>query len=472
MKKKCVAFCMLVVLLFVSAAFNIQFADTSTRHDLVNAIGQMDIPYALEFYFAQGMNQAEQLSAPIDFTDTALFRNENQVYDRIQVSFNLGIDPFMTDQAQGLETISYITINNHNVTISEYERNGEKIAINFAHWTSGSFNVILSIDDVEPIFREENIAILTNMVTMIDNALVGITVDMGMFGQVPSSEPEEVPDDIQDDISEEEPVEDTPEEPDKEPDEDIEEEIYSYSLKLESNSQTNSEYKGVTLGAESSLEVYLDLGPSFTGTVYVHPLKIGTLDGIETERQIESMNGRNTFVYRPPKYLTSDEFTQNKVIEEVIKVDIITEKSNGKNSEEKTKKTMVKTIVIERPPVMLVHGFTGDASTWGKLDERISKLGYATVREYYAYNDKNGESIPAQAKGLSRHIRQKLEQNEKEGIKSSEVDVVAHSMGGLITRYLITRLPHLYDGNIRKLIMVGTPNNGCGTFDNYVGWGG
>ncbi len=93
---------------------------------------------------------------------------------------------------------------------------------------------------------------------------------------------------------------------------------------------------------------------------------------------------------------------------------------------------MVKTIVIERPPVMLVHGFTGDASTWGgKLDERISKLGYATVREYYAYNDKNGgESIPAQAKGLSRHIRQKLEQNEKEGIKSSEVDVVAHSMGG------------------------------------------
>ncbi len=100
--KKCVAFCMLVVLLFVSAAFNIQFADTSTRHDLVNAIGQMDIPYALEFYFAQGMNQAEQLSAPIDFTDTALFRNENQVYDRIQVSFNLGIDPFMTDQAQVL----------------------------------------------------------------------------------------------------------------------------------------------------------------------------------------------------------------------------------------------------------------------------------------------------------------------------------------------------------------------------------
>ncbi len=72
--------------------------------------------------------------------------------------------------------------------------------------------------------------------------------------------------------------------------------------------------------------MYLDLGPSFTGTVYVHPLKIGTLDGIETERQIESMNGRNTFVYRPPKYLTSDEFTQNKVIEEVIKVDIITEK--------------------------------------------------------------------------------------------------------------------------------------------------
>ena len=134
--KKIVAAFMLIILIFVSAAFNIQFADTSTRQELVSAIENMDVPYALEFFFGQGMNLAGQLNGPIDITDSVVFKNESQVYDRIQIAYNFGIDPFMTDQAQSLENISRLDVNGHDVTVNEFERNGEKIAMNFVYWTS------------------------------------------------------------------------------------------------------------------------------------------------------------------------------------------------------------------------------------------------------------------------------------------------------------------------------------------------
>ena len=59
---------------------------------------------------------------------------------------------------------------------------------------------------------------------------------------------------------------------------------------------------------------------------------------------------------------------------------------------------------------------------------------------------------------------------------SDKIDVVAHSMGGLIARYYIERLNRL---DIRKLVMLGTPNGGSakayypwegGTFSVYSYW--
>lgn len=468
--RKSVVAGILVILLFASASFHFQFADTSTRQDLVSALGNMEIPYTLELYFGQGVNQVSNLNAPIDIMDNVMFRNTGQIYDRIQISYNFGIDPFMTGQAQALENISRFDVNGHEVTVNEFERNGEKIAMNFVYWTSGDFNVILTMDDVDPIFRDENIALIDRMVKMIDRALSGIQVDTGFMVEM-----EEEDDEDEEGSDEEVQDPDVGPEQDKKEDEEVkgdsEEETYPYSLQLEMNSETGSEYKGLTAGKASSLKIHLDLGPSFAGTIYVHPLEYGQLDGAAVGEEIPFVGGKHVLAYYPPEYLSSD---QKNVIESIT-VDVYSPGKDGgasdKSGNKDFKKTIRKTIEIRRPPVMLVHGFTGDASTWALLDEHIRALGFETVREYYVYNDKDGQSIPAQAKGLARHIRDRVAKGEKDGIKTQDVDVVAHSMGGLITRHLISRLPHLYDGNIRKLIMVGTPNNGCGDFDNYFGWG-
>ena len=122
-------------------------------------------------------------------------------------------------------------------------------------------------------------------------------------------------------------------------------------------------------------------------------------------------------------------------------------------------------IDLYRPPVMLVHGFTGDATTWMVLDEWLLKRKYTTIRkEYYAGNN----SIPAQALELHKNLRKEFNRYNVNGVKDGKVDVVAHSMGGLITRYY-TNHTAFYTGQVRKLIMVGTPNHGCSWVDLQLG---
>lgn len=56
----------------------------------------------------------------------------------------------------------------------------------------------------------------------------------------------------------------------------------------------------------------------------------------------------------------------------------------------------------------------------------------------------------------------------KRKYKAAKVDVVAHSMGGLIVREYIQNSS--YSGDIRKFMMLGTPNNGA--VDAYYVWEG
>ncbi|MCI0561008.1 MAG: hypothetical protein MN733_21180, partial [Nitrososphaera sp.] len=64
---------------------------------------------------------------------------------------------------------------------------------------------------------------------------------------------------------------------------------------------------------------------------------------------------------------------------------------------------------------------------------------------------------------LATHIKTVLEDNPG----ATQVDVVAHSMGGLITRAWMAGMSPLtgipYKGQIRKLILIGTPNYGADT---------
>jgi pimeloyl-ACP methyl ester carboxylesterase len=104
-------------------------------------------------------------------------------------------------------------------------------------------------------------------------------------------------------------------------------------------------------------------------------------------------------------------------------------------------------------PIVLIHGLDDPGKVWVNLAPVLSDQGFQVL--IFTYPD--DQPIEESARFLAR----KLAQLRLEG--TAKVDIVAHSMGGLVSRELLSasryELPHPIPG-VRKLIMVGTPNHG------------
>jgi pimeloyl-ACP methyl ester carboxylesterase len=104
-----------------------------------------------------------------------------------------------------------------------------------------------------------------------------------------------------------------------------------------------------------------------------------------------------------------------------------------------------------QPPVVLVHGLCG-TDDWGLLEQTLNQQGITT-----AAVDFRGVDGPY-TNGDIKIYAQELDSFIQKEFPGQQVDIVAHSMGGLISRYYITSDD--YAGNVRKLITLGTPNGG------------
>jgi len=106
------------------------------------------------------------------------------------------------------------------------------------------------------------------------------------------------------------------------------------------------------------------------------------------------------------------------------------------------------TVNADRVPVLLVHGWgLGSARSWDEFKKWLEADGYhVEVLEY-----DNSEYIDVAARELSQKVQEML-------LYSDKIDIIAHSYGGLVSRYYIEAM----GGNeyIRKLIMLATPNHG------------
>jgi pimeloyl-ACP methyl ester carboxylesterase len=117
-------------------------------------------------------------------------------------------------------------------------------------------------------------------------------------------------------------------------------------------------------------------------------------------------------------------------------------------------------VVTALPPriVLLVHGLDEPGGVWTDLAPVLAENGYTAVRFDY----RNDDSIRACTAELETALRQLKAKG------AQQVDIVAHSMGGLVARDVLTR-EGAYAGQARghdnlpdvpRLITIGTPNTG------------
>ncbi|MFH9062065.1 esterase/lipase family protein [Streptomyces coeruleorubidus] len=104
-----------------------------------------------------------------------------------------------------------------------------------------------------------------------------------------------------------------------------------------------------------------------------------------------------------------------------------------------------------KPPVVLLHGFIDNRSVFVLLRRSLAQHGRQQI-ESLNYSPLTCD-IRAAAELLGRHIEEVCERTG-----APQVDVVGHSLGGLIARYYVQRLGG--DTRVRTLVTLGTPHSG------------
>lgn len=100
--------------------------------------------------------------------------------------------------------------------------------------------------------------------------------------------------------------------------------------------------------------------------------------------------------------------------------------------------------------VILVHGIIRSSKSFSKMKTSLEKNGYTVVSfDYPSTRLTMADSADYLAKTI----------NSLEGIE--QIDLVCHSMGGLLVRAYLQRDEGKYDKRIGRLVMVATPNLGA-----------
>ncbi len=100
-------------------------------------------------------------------------------------------------------------------------------------------------------------------------------------------------------------------------------------------------------------------------------------------------------------------------------------------------------------PVVLVHGLGGNRGAWWPLRLFLRMNGHCRV---YAFGYEEG-TVEEHARNLKRFVEDVLRATGE-----GQVDLIAHSLGGILSRYAIQRLG--LKGRVRTLITMATPHQG------------
>lgn len=121
-----------------------------------------------------------------------------------------------------------------------------------------------------------------------------------------------------------------------------------------------------------------------------------------------------------------------------------------------------------RYPVLLVHGLGGDPSAWDKspLPQLLQQAGYVPGRTLFFvdYGTANyGDYVE-----IYRDFLMPAIDRAKAASGANQVDLVAFSMGGLVSRYYVQSSD--YRGDVRTLVLLASPTRGSFAASLVRGW--
>ncbi len=143
-----------------------------------------------------------------------------------------------------------------------------------------------------------------------------------------------------------------------------------------------------------------------------------------------------------------------------------------------TKEPVTTAVRVAPRPVVMVHGFVSAAATWVSYSNTflppfgLSGFAVGDGKAEGAMNTGDTSkptlrtnTLAENAAVLGRYIA-----GVKTATKAEMVDIVAHSMGGLISRYYIDRL--MQERDVAQLIMLGSPHGGsdCSGLPSALGF--
>jgi triacylglycerol lipase len=103
-------------------------------------------------------------------------------------------------------------------------------------------------------------------------------------------------------------------------------------------------------------------------------------------------------------------------------------------------------------PILFVHGYTSNASTWNTVISRFQADGWESNR-LFAYTFSSTQSNATVAQAVAQRV------NEiKAATGAAKVDIITHSMGGLSSRYYIKNLGGA--ANVDEWVSLAGPNHG------------